>query len=68
MAKRSRRLILAERVCREARFQIASAGGIYDNQRLGEFVIAWISRSGKDRYTRPNKMKRSKTTDERTTR
>lgn len=55
--KQSRRLRLAELVCREARYQIAAGGGIYDQQRLAEFVIAWISRSGKDCYDRPRMRK-----------
>jgi hypothetical protein len=53
MARMSRRLMYAERVCREARYQMAKAGGIYDNKRLASFLIPWIGRSGKDKYERP---------------
>ena len=43
----------AERVCREVRYQIATHGGIVDNNRLCDLLLDWMKYSKKNRYIRP---------------
>lgn len=43
----------ADKVCREARWQIATYGGIVDNKKLATLVIEWLKYGLKNKYARP---------------
>lgn len=43
----------AEKVCREARFQMAKYGGIADNNKLCDLVLSWLKYGRKICYKRP---------------
>lgn len=43
----------AEKVCREARFQMANHGGIADNQTLFDLLEKWMHVAKKNKYERP---------------
>ena len=43
----------AEKVCREARYQLFMHGGIADNNRLSDLVLDWLKYGRKICYKRP---------------
>lgn len=43
----------AEKVCREARYQLFMHGGIADNKRLSDLVLDWLKYGRKICYKRP---------------
>lgn len=51
--RKLKRLERAERVCREARYQVAQHGGIADNRRLFDLVLSWMRVADKTKYIRP---------------
>lgn len=43
----------ADAVCREVRYQMSTAGGIADNQKLFALLKKWMDVTGKNKYVRP---------------
>jgi hypothetical protein len=43
----------AERVCREARYQMFKYGGIADNNKLSDLILEWLKYGRKICYKRP---------------
>ncbi len=53
----------ADKVCREVRYQIATYGGIADNNKLADLLLDWMKYSKKDRYIRPSATAKGKSND-----
>lgn len=52
-SRADRRNEKAEKVCREARYQMAKFGGIADNDKLCDLVLSWLKYGRKICYKRP---------------
>ena len=52
-SRADRRNEKAEKVCREARYQMFKYGGIADNNKLSDLVLDWLKYGRKICYKRP---------------
>lgn len=43
----------AELVCREVRYQMATHGGIENNEKLYDLLLSWMRVAKKNKYVRP---------------
>ena len=56
---------LAELVCRELRYQLASNAGNIDLVDVSDFLVDWMEPTGKIKYVRPTNRSKSKRRRER---
>ena len=53
MTQKEKRDERAEKVCREVRYQMATYGGITDNQKLFKLLQKWMRVAKKNKWKRP---------------